>query len=241
MSQTAERAFQVVEHVARADQPCGLSDVAAGSGLDKSTAARLLSYLEQRTLLQRDLDSKRYSVGPGLVSLAAVVIGGSGLPHSAQPHLERLRDECGETLSLHVRSGDERVCVAGAESREVLRRVLTIGEPVPLWSGPTGKAILAFLDAPERAAILARAGVAGRALAPALEDACRRGYLVGVGDRTPGVGAVSVPVYGRRGVLGAITAAGPAERWTAHRMRAFGPRLREAARQVSAKVGGEAP
>jgi IclR family transcriptional regulator, acetate operon repressor len=247
MSQTAERAFQVVEHVARAPAPCGLAEVALASGLDKSTAARMLAYLERRTLVQRDVDSKRYSVGPGLVSLAAVVIGGSGLPAAAQTHLEQLRDECGETLSLHVRNGHERVCVAGAESRAVLRRVLTIGEPVALWIGPTGKTILAFMPAEEQAAVigLARAQLDDDAAVEALVDTLkalgRRGYALAVGDRTPGVGAVSVPVYGPAGVVGAVTAAGPAERWTAARMRGFAARLQQAAREISARLGGAAP
>ncbi len=247
MSQTAERAFQVVEHVARAPAPCGLAEVALASGLDKSTAARMLAYLERRTLVQRDLDSKRYSVGPGLVSLAAVVIGGSGLPNAAQPHLEQLRDECGETLSLHVRSGHERVCVAGAESPAVLRRVLTIGEPVALWSGPTGKTILAFLPAREQADVLALArarlgdDAAADSLVKTLKALARRGHLVAIGDRTPGVGAVSVPVYGPGGVVAAVTAAGPAQRWTAASMRAFVPRLSQAAREISAKLGGTGP
>jgi DNA-binding IclR family transcriptional regulator len=52
---------------------------------------------------------------------------------------------------------------------------------------------------------------------------------------------VSVPVYGPSGVVGAVTAAGPAERWTAARMRAFVPRLGQAAREISAKVGGAGP
>ena len=247
MSQTAERAFQVVEHVARAPAPCGLAEVALASGLDKSTAARMLAYLERRTLVQRDLDSKRYSVGPGLVSLAAVVIGGSGLPNAAQPHLEQLRDECGETLSLHVRSGHERVCVAGAESPAVLRRVLTIGEPVALWTGPTGKTILAFLPAREQADVLALArarlgdDAAADSLVKTLKALARRGHLVAIGDRTPGVGAVSVPVYGPGGVVAAVTAAGPAQRWTAASMRAFVPRLSQAAREISAKLGGAGP
>ena len=247
MSQTAERAFQVVEHVARAPAPCGLAEVASASGLDKSTAARMLAYLERRTLVQRDLDTKRYSVGPGLVSLAAVVIGGSGLPTAAQPHLEQLRDESGETLSLHVRSGHERVCVAGAESPAVLRRVLTIGEPVPLWSGPTGKTILAFLPDGDQAEVLALAraqlgdDAAADALRQALRALARRGHVIAIGDRTPGVGAVSVPVYGPGGVIGAVTAAGPAQRWTGGSMRAFVPRLSQAAREISAKLGGTGP
>jgi IclR family acetate operon transcriptional repressor len=242
--QTADRAFAVVEQVARARRPCGLTDIASASGLDKSTASRMLAFLDARGLLERDASSKRYTVGPALMSLAAVVIGGSGLPQIAQPHLDRLRDESGETVSLHVRSGHERVCVAGAASRTVLQRVLTIGEPVALWSGPTSKMILACLEPADRADVLAlaeAAGVSTASLARELDAARRRGYIITVGDRTPGVGAVSVPVLGPAGVAGALTAAGPAERWTRKRMRAFAPDLVATATRLSAQLGGPAP
>ena len=108
-------------------------------------------------------------------------------------------------------------------------------------------AILAFLPAVEQAEVLAlaRAQLADEAaidaLVAALEALARRGHVVAIGDRTPGVGAVSVPVYGPGGVVGAVTAAGPAERWTAARMRAFAPRLQQAAREISAKLGGSGP
>jgi len=241
--QTADRAFAVVEQVARAGRPCGLTDIASASGLDKSTASRMLAFLDARGLLERDASSKRYTVGPALMSLAAVVIGGSGLPQVAQPHLDRLRDESGETVSLHLRSGYERVCVAGAASRAVLQRVLTIGEPVPLWSGPTSKMILARLGPADRAEVLAvaeAAGVGVTSLARELDRARRRGFIVAVGDRTPGVGAVSAPVRGPSGMVGALTAAGPAERWTKKRMGAFAPHLVATATRLSAELGGPA-
>jgi DNA-binding IclR family transcriptional regulator len=239
--QTADRAFAVVEQVARAGRPCGLTDIASASGLDKSTASRMLAFLDARGLLERDATSKRYTVGPALMSLAAVVIGSAGLPGAAQPHLDRLRDDSGETASLHLRSGHERVCVAGAASRAVLQRVLTVGEPVPLWSGPTSKMILACLEPGDRADMLAvaqAAGVGVATLARELDRARRRGFVVAVGDRTPGVGAVSVPVIGPGGVVGALTVAGPAERWTRKRMGAFAPHLVATAARLSAELGG---
>ena len=128
-----------------------------------------------------------------------------------------------------MRSGHERVCVAGAESPAVLRRVLTIGEPVPLWSGPTGKTILAFLPDGDQAEVLALAraqlgdDAAADALRKALRALARRGHVIAIGDRTPGVGAVSVPVFGpRRGHRGSH-GRGTGRRWTAARMRAFVP------------------
>jgi IclR family acetate operon transcriptional repressor len=244
VSQTAERSFRLVECVARAERPCGLVELASLAHLDKSTAARLLANLEERGLLRRDQASRRYSVGPVLVSLGAIVTRKADLPRIARPHLDSLRDESEETVSLHIRAGDERVCVAGAESRHVVQRVLAIGEPVALWEGPTGKVILAFLTGEDRAAVLRRAQAAGfsaHALAEPLSSAARDGWIISVGDRTPGVGALSAPLFEAAGVVGSITVAGPVERWSREKMTPFAGRLRAAAAEISGELGGRVP
>jgi DNA-binding IclR family transcriptional regulator len=244
MSQTVERSFRLVECVARAEAPCGLVELASRADLDKSTAARLLAHLEERGVLKRDHASRRYSVGPALVSLGAIVTRKADLPTAARPHLDALRDESGETVSLHIRAGDERVCVAGAESRHVVQRVLTIGEPVALWEGPASKVILAFLTGDDRAAVLRGAQAAGHPahrFADQLDAAARDGWLIAVGDRTPGVGAVCAAVFDPAGVAGSIAVAGPAERWSPARMRAFSGRLRTACAEISAEIGGSFP
>jgi DNA-binding IclR family transcriptional regulator len=226
VSQVAERAFSILEQVARSDEPLGLMELAALLDADKSAALRSLTFLEERGLLRRDPRTKKYRVGPGLLSLGAIAIRKADLPQVAQPYLVRLRDLTGETVSLHARVGDERVCIAGAESTHVVQRVLTIGEPVSLCLGPSGKVILAFLSSDDREGIIAR-------------DAARRqGHLIVLSDRTPGVGAISAPVFDAHGAVGSITIAGPEDRWTPTNMKRISETLVEAAAAVSAEIGG---
>lgn len=238
MSQVAARAFNVLEQVARSDEPLGLMEVASRLDADKSAALRTLAFLEHRGLLRRDAATKKYRIGPTLLSLAAIAIRRADLPQVAQPHLAALRDLTAETVSLHVRVGDDRVCIAGAESSQVIQRVLTIGEPVPLWLGPSGKVILAFLPDAERAAILGRADVDRKRVTRDIGRAQRDGFLVVTSDRTPGVGAVSAPILDATGAVGSITIAGPEERWTPSAMREVAATLVNAAAVVSAELGG---
>jgi DNA-binding IclR family transcriptional regulator len=241
MSQVADRAFSILEQVARSEQPLGLMELAARLETDKSAALRSLAYLEQRGLLRRDGATKKYRIGPGLLSLSAIAIRKADLPQVSQPYLARLRDLTGETVSLHVRVADERVCIAGAESPQVIQRVLTVGEPVSLCLGPTGKVILAFLPEDEAAAIVARAQAASPRLDRDLARARRDGYLIVTSDRTHGVGAISTPVFDAYGAVAAITIAGPEERWTPQRMEGVARRLVEASATVSAEIGGVRP
>lgn len=241
MSQVASRALQLLELVSRSDSPPSLMELVTETGLDKSTAARLLSFLEERSLVTRDAATKRYGVGPRLLGLAASAMRRADLRQLAEPALVALRDETGETVSLHLRVGDERICVAGAESRNAVRRVLSVGESVPIWIGPAGKTILAFLPGDEIEAVLARSGLAAAAadrVRGQLELLARSGYLAVLGDRTPGVGAISVPVFGSDGVLASITIAGPAERWTLERMEGVATALRTASARLTTVLAG---
>jgi DNA-binding IclR family transcriptional regulator len=238
VSQVAERAFSILEQVARSDEPLGLMELAALLDADKSAALRSLTFLEERGLLRRDPRTKKYRVGPGLLSLGAIAIRKADLPQVAQPYLVRLRDLTGETVSLHARVGDERVCIAGAESTHVVQRVLTIGEPVSLCLGPSGKVILAFLSSDDREGIIARAGADSTVLERELDAARRQGHLIVLSDRTPGVGAISAPVFDAHGAVGSITIAGPEDRWTPTNMKRISETLVEAAAAVSAEIGG---
>jgi DNA-binding IclR family transcriptional regulator len=238
VSQVAARAFNVLEHVARSDEPLGLMEVASRLEADKSAALRTLAFLEHRGLLRRDTATKKYRIGPTLLSLAAIAMRRADLPQVAQPHLTALRDLTDETVSLHLRVGDDRVCIAGAESSQVIQRVLTIGEPVPLWLGPSGKVILAFLAEAERAAIVARADVDRSAVERDIARARTDGYLIVTSDRTPGVGAVSAPILDAAGAVGSITIAGPEDRWNRRAMREVAAALVTAAAAVSAEIGG---
>jgi DNA-binding IclR family transcriptional regulator len=216
-------------------------EIASRLDIDKSAASRSLASLEQGGWLRRDNQTKKYRIGPTLLSLSAIAIRKADLTHVAQPYLARLRDVTGETVSLHVRIGDERVCIAGAESPQVIQRVLVIGEPVSLCHGPTGKVILAFLPEPDRGEIIARAGASSTGLGQDLESAQRARYLIVTSDRTPGVGAISTPVFDAYGVVAAVTIAGPEERWTPAKMTNTAGDLVEAAAAISAEIGGVSP
>jgi DNA-binding IclR family transcriptional regulator len=239
MSRTAHRTLDLLELVARSESPHGLIEIADEAGLDKSTTARLLAVLEGRNLLRRDPETRKYSAGPRLIWLGVLASDRSDLRRAAEPLLGELRDRTGETVSLHIRVGDDRVCVAGVESRHELRRVLTLGEPVPLWLGPSGRAMLAFLREPDREAVLARCGAADLdTLRAELAEIRADGFVDSDGGRTPGVGALSVPIAGTRGIEASLTTAGPSERWDRAARSAAREQVLRCAHEISLGLGG---
>jgi IclR family transcriptional regulator, acetate operon repressor len=240
MSKTAERTFDLLEHVARSGAPLGLMELAVETGIDKSTAARLLSFLEQRSLIAREPTTRKYTVGTRLITISTLALRQLDLPRLALPVLVALRDETAETTNLHIRTGDEALCISGVESEHVVRRVLPLGEHRPLSMGPSAKTILAFLPEEKSAEVVARvsAGAQRQKLLAQLQAIREQGYIAVVGDRTPGVGAISVPVFGHAGIEASITVAGPAERWTLEAMALAAPLVRAAASRLSHALGG---
>ena len=117
--------------------------------------------------------------------------------------------------------------------------MLTLGEPVPLWLGPTGKILLALLSRSDQEDVLTRVGERERAALREELIAIRSdGFADADGGRTPGVGAISVPIFGSRGLEASMTAAGPSDRWHASRRRAARDRVLQCAREIGLGLGG---
>lgn len=240
VSQAADRTLLLLEHVARASAPTGLLEIAGDTGLDKTTTSRLLKLLVARGWLVRDEETKKYSVGPTLVGISM----SASLPDQVRLHsfplLHELREAAGETVSLQRRFGILRVCVAGLESRESLRRSLPIGDSLPLTAGPSGKVILAFagsdvtaeatadMDEPKRRTVHEHLGLIRM-----------HGFLSTDGDRTQGVGAIASPLFARDGVYGSLTVAGPSSRFDEAARRAALSSLLRTARDLTALLGGD--
>lgn len=223
--------------------PQSLDELAQRTGVQYSAAYRMLKMLEEQEFVLREPD-KRYSLGGALISLAAKILRQLDVRNAATGTLATIAEQTNETVTLHVRRHQRRICVDGVESHQPVRRVVQLGENLPLFAGPTGKVILAFLPGPERDAILQQAGGLGEDLVrigSQLDEITRKGYLATVSDRTAGVGGLSVPIFHPTGVVGAITVSGPDARWHRRQMESYGPRLVEHAATVSARLAGQVP
>jgi DNA-binding IclR family transcriptional regulator len=227
MSQSAERTLDLLIGALRSTEPPTALELAERTGLDKSTAGRLLMLLVERGLLSR-VAGKRYVAGPGFIAIASEAVSGLSLLSEGAKLLPLIRDQTGETVSLHVLNGMSRVCINGLEARHPIRRGLVLGETVPVQAGVTGQVMIAFQSPWRRAEILA--ALAGAEGADETESGVRaaleRGYGYAVGARVPDVGALAAPLRDQHGHAHAVVSvAGPAYRWTEARMAAYGPEL----------------
>jgi DNA-binding IclR family transcriptional regulator len=166
----------------------------------------------------------------------------AGLAELAQPFLERLGEQSGETINLGV----ERDCmveqIAQVDSVYVIGVGNWLGRPVPLHCTALGKVLLAYgaaslpagrLDRPTERTITSRAE-----LQADLAAVRAQGYAITDSELEPGLVAVAAPVRRDGGaVVAALSVSGPATRLTPAQLPTVAAQCVAQASALSAVLG----
>ena len=145
----------------------------------------------------------------------------------AQAICEKMSRDIQESSSLNLLRDNyvERVC--GASAPHTLQIAMRIGDRAPLYAVSSGKAILAFLPAIEREALLKqivfekitdKTLLSMVDLRKELSHVMNSGVAFSKGEFTPGIVGIAVPVRNELGnVVGALNVAMPEVRFNAAR------------------------
>lgn len=221
--EAVDRALSLLAAFGEADGPLTLTELAARTGLHKSTALRLFASLLDRGYLRR-LPDGRYHLGPEPLRLARLYQRSFRLADLVIPALRRLSETTGETAAFFIRDGDSRICLHRMEPSRPVRAAASEGDRWPLDRGAAGKVLLAFGGGPA-----ARFAEIHRSLS-----------AVSIGERNPETAAIACPVFGEAGGLaGSLSVSGPRERMTAGAFERFRPLVLEAAAELTAALGGD--
>lgn len=242
-----ERAVLVLQALGGDDRGRRLSELSRELGLSKSTLSGLLSTLERYGLVERDPDSRVFRLGMGLLDLGGAVLRRLDLRELARPSLRRLSEASGETAILHVRDGEEAVIVDRSEPPRQLKVVAPLGHRLPPFAGSVAKAILATLPEREAAALVrsrplptftSRSITTPDRYLAELARVREDGYALEDDEYLAGVHAVSAAILDAGGrAVATLSVAAVRARVTSERIRALGPVVAEAARDVSRRLG----
>jgi DNA-binding IclR family transcriptional regulator len=153
----------------------------------------------------------------------------------AAPYLRRLHDRFNESVTLYIAVGEERICLDRIETTHPLRRIISIGDRLPLTRGAGGKALLAWLPAEAQKKLLVTDPSVTQEMIGLIR---KQGYVVSEGERELGVGAVAAPVFGSNGrLVAAMSIAAPTVRLTKGIISEMIPDLLAATKELSAKLG----
>jgi IclR family KDG regulon transcriptional repressor len=236
----AERALDILLCFTSATE-LSLTEISKRTTLNKSTVHRLLTSIESKGFLIRDPETEKYRLGFRVWELSAHLTRSDDPAIILLPELQRLCDGVGETISLYVRDGKERIRVQAVESTQTIRRIAPIGVRLPLAVGASSKVLVAYAEPEVQETIIYDPSwpesVDRERYIKQLNEIREIGYATSIEERELGTSAVSAPIFGRSGKLvAALAISGPASRLTLEKMKENTPFLIESASRMGKMV-----
>ena len=249
--QSVERALALVDVLAQSTGSLQLTELAQRTRLNVSTGHHLLATLVKWGYVART-PNRRYALGARGLHLAQAFLKQVDLPRLAQPHVDRINEDTGETVHLGVLQGDAVVTLLKREGRHAVRvDTGVVGAADAAHATALGKAMLAWLPEHEIRRILAVRGMA--AFTPStitdvdimieeLRLVRRNSHAVDREERQPGVTCVAAAIRNHLGaVVGAVSVAAPTSRASEVHLARMRDSVMGAARALSAEFGEEGP
>lgn len=225
----------------------GVTDLAKKLGLGKSSVYRLLATLARRGYVEKNPESDRYQLTYRLFAVGSPAADRFGLREVAQPVMQRLATETGETVNLGVLDGTRVVNLRKVESRHLLRIHLAVVGGAPAHATALGKVLLAALEAAEVARRLhgrrlerltPRTIGDRRSLGAALARVREQGFAIDDEECSLGLRCVAAPILDHRGsVVAALSISGPSPRLPNPLLSRLAESVRSAAREISQRLG----
>jgi len=143
------KVLDILEHLGASQRAVSVSDLARSTGLNVSTAFRLLQTLMGRGYVEQERSNRGYQLGPRVFQMGSTYLQGNDLASIARPHLEALRDELGETAYLVIFSQGEIVQLCKADGKQLVSAMVRPMVREPAYCTATGKVLLSGLSGEE--------------------------------------------------------------------------------------------
>ncbi len=222
-------------------------DIINRTGFTRNRVMRIVGTLMLRGYLLQDPESGLYTPGPALMKLGKVFEHNQNIVILLRPILRELALNSGESVSLYIREGLERVVLAREEGTQAIRFAVTEGQRMDLHAGAGGKVLLAYAPPEVLDAALKRGPLPSRTpqtivdpedLIEELKKVRNLGYSLSLGERVPDAFAVAAPVFdSKNDLVGALGIAGPLSRFTAPVKKEYLKLILEAAENLSHQLG----
>lgn len=224
-----------------------LTEICKQVGIHKSKGHSILNTLKQFGFVEKDPQTKTYSLGPALIFLSRHVLDNLYYPDIVAPFLDDLAKETNGTALFGLIYAEHLLVVGKREGNQNIGFSIRLGHRFHITLGAHGKAMVAFMPEADREKILTKKRVyfhgldISRLNMKRLRDEltkCRQlGYAQDVGEITTGVNFVSAPVFGvQEKIIGCIILIGT---FPEGLIEKYGPKTADVARRISYKLGAD--
>lgn len=245
MDDSFAKGLRVLEILAAAEEPLGLTQIAERSRLIKSHTHKFLRTLIDQHYVEQVHERGPYRMTFKLWELGASTLARADLISAARLPMQEITAKTGETSTIAVYDGGDAIYVYKIDGTREIRTSTDVGRRRPAYCVAAGKAILAFL--PQAIA----EGVATRIkrhtdrtlrnkaeLLDELADIRKRGYAVNWGEWVDTVRGLAAPIRNAEGhVIAALNLSIPAERLDKKAVAKLAPMVLDCALQISRGLG----
>ena len=213
--------MDVVEYLARVEEPARLTDISKAIHLPKSQVHRLLATLASRGFIQQDPDTQRYFLGVNTWLLGQHVSLGYPLLRISRPVLDQITLD--ETIYLAILDKVKTLYLYIRYGAHPIQAVVPLGGNGPLHATATGKAMLAFQNQDFISAFLKsplqkftpKTITEPNILFHELTEIRARGYSVAVDELAVDFCGIAVPILDDRDCsIAALGISAPSSRFT---------------------------
>lgn len=223
-----------------------LSELARRTGINKSTASRILAALEKWKLVRQNPSTHRFSLGHVLIHLGNLASNQLQLPELFHFRLEKLAELTGETSSLVILDGDKAVYIDQVPSKSMIRSFPGVGSSVFLHCTAVGKILLSGMPREKAERIIERSPLPAltyktivdpQALLKQIEEIKLKDYAIDDEETELGGRCIASPVRNSRGeTIAAVGISGPSSRITPERIPELAKIVIEVAREISSEL-----
>jgi DNA-binding IclR family transcriptional regulator len=197
-----------------------LAELSGRLGLPKGTVFGILRTLQLLSLVEKDPESRKYQLGPGLVQLGMRYLDSSELRSHALRWSEALASRSNETVRVGILHDRHVLVLHHVFRRAGDREAFPTGAMLPLHATAMGKVLLAAsedareqLVASELTPFTAITTTDPDRLASRLEEVRERGWAASIEEFVEGVASLAAPITDRRGTtVGALSLSAPVGR-----------------------------
>lgn len=244
--QVLDRAFDILEELAIARGPLGISELAQRTSMSKSTVFRIVQTMLGRGYVEKTLEG-RYTIGPKMFDTLSYHINSLELQTEAKPYLAVLKRSLDLSAHLGILDGTY-VSYIEKESADWGEEAYTeVGYRSPAYCSSMGKCLLACLSSAELEEVLygydfkaftPNTFTSKAAFAKYLHQVRKQGWAMDNEEYEMGHCCIAAPVFNYRGdAIAAVGVSGTPESISDDRVEDVAQQVMLAAHRISEHMG----
>lgn len=228
-----------------------LSDLAIRTGMPASSTHRILSTLQKHGFVEFDESTQEWMIGIEAFRTGNTYLVRTNLVEAARKSLRHLMEQTGETANLGIADNGDVVFVDQVETQNPIRAFFRPGTRGHMHSSGIGKSLLADMPRRDVEKIVSTKGLPGftpntltssEALFDDLSETRKRGWSIDDEERHSGMRCVASNIYNNFGeAIAGISVSGPSVRFPDQVIAKLGPKVKQAADEVTNAIGGKVP